>query len=132
MGRCRAKPRLFTALRAGAALFALATGPALAETSANVPETVEDLRELSIEQLAQLEVRSASKQAEPIGRAPTSIFVITGSDILRSPATSLPELLRQAPNLQVQRLDARQYAVTSRGFNGAESSNKLLVLMDGR
>ncbi|HEX8622195.1 MAG TPA: TonB-dependent receptor, partial [Allosphingosinicella sp.] len=89
-------------------------------------------RDLSIEQLAQLEVTSASKQAEPISRAPTAIFVITASDILRSPATSLPELLRQAPNLQVQRLDARQYAVTSRGFNGAESSNKLLVLIDGR
>lgn len=126
------KPRLFTALCAGAALGALAPARALAETAADAPETVEDLRELSIEQLAQIEVRSASKQAEPISRAPTSIFVITAGDIVRSPATSLPELLREAPNLQVQRLDARQYAIGSRGFNGAESSNKLLVLIDGR
>lgn len=126
------KPRLFTAPCAGTALIALAPAPALAETVSDSPQTIEDLRELSIEQLAQLEVRSASKQAEPISRAPTSIFVITGGEILRSPATSLPELLRQAPNLQVQRLDARQYAVTARGFNGAESSNKLLVRIDGR
>ncbi|HEX8225857.1 MAG TPA: TonB-dependent receptor [Allosphingosinicella sp.] len=125
-------PRLFTALGAGAALIALAPAPVLAETAADAPETIEDLRELSIEQLAQLEVRSASKQAEPISRAPTSIFVITGSDIARSAATSLPEALRLAPNLQVQQLDARQFAITSRGFNGAESSNKLLVLIDGR
>ena len=131
MRRSDIRPRLFTALGAGAAL--LAAAPAAAETGADdSPETIEDLRELSIEQLARLEVRSASKQVEPISRAPTAIYVITGSDILRSPATSLPELLRQAPNLQVQRLDARQYAVTSRGFNGAESSNKLLVLIDGR
>jgi iron complex outermembrane receptor protein len=100
--------------------------------SAAKPESVEELATLSIEELARIEVRSASKQAEPIGRAPTSIFVITEEDIARSAATSLPELLRLAPNLQVQRLDARQYAVTARGFNGAESSNKLLVLIDGR
>lgn len=125
------KPRRSARLLAGAALLVLAPQPLLAE---EVPgeDTVEALRELSIEQLAQIEVRSASKQAEPISRAPTSIFVITGNDVLRSPATSLPELLRSAPNLQIQRLDARQYAVTSRGFNGAESSNKLLVLIDGR
>lgn len=125
------RPNRLAALAAGAALLALAPRPLLAET-VEEPEAIEDLRELSIEQLAQIEVRSASKQAEPISRAPTSIFVITGNDILRSAATSLPEALRLAPNLQVQQLDARQFAVSSRGFNGAESSNKLLVLIDGR
>jgi iron complex outermembrane receptor protein len=119
------------ALAAGAALLAF-PGAAPAQTPAEEAETVADLRDLSIEQLAQIEVRSASKQAEPISGAATSIFVITGNDILRSAATSLPEALRLAPNLQVQQLDARQFAITSRGFNGAESSNKLLVLIDGR
>jgi iron complex outermembrane receptor protein len=110
---------------------ALAAAPALAGT-ADVPKSAEDLSGLSIEELAQIEVRSASKEAEPLSRAATALYVITDDDIARSPATSLPELLRQAPNLEVQRLDARQYAVTARGFNGAESSNKLLVLIDGR
>lgn len=119
------------ALGVGAALLVFPAAT-IAQTPAAEPETIEDLRDLSIEQLAQIEVRSASKQAEPISRAPTSIFVITGNDIVRSAATSLPEALRLAPNLQVQQLDARQFAVTSRGFNGAESSNKLLVLIDGR
>jgi len=117
---------------AGTVLLALASQPLLAQAPAAGPETVEELRDLSIEQLAQIEVRSASKQAEPISRAPTSIFVIPGGDLIRSAATSLPEALRLAPNLQVQQLDARQFAVSSRGFNGAESSNKLLVLIDGR
>lgn len=125
MGKQRA------ALAAGAALLAFSR-PALAQPPSETPETVEELRDLSIEELAQIEVSSASKQAEPIGRAPTSIFVITGNDILRSAATSIPEALRLAPNLQVQQLDARQFAITSRGFNGAETSNKLLVLIDGR
>jgi iron complex outermembrane receptor protein len=131
LGRNRIRPSRLAVLAAGAAWLAASPGPSRA-AEVDTAETVEDLRGLSIEQLAQIEVRSASKQAEPISRAPTSIFVITAGDIVRSPATSLPELLRQAPNLQVQRLDARQYAVTARGFNGAESSNKLLVLIDGR
>ena len=120
------------ALAAGAALLGLAPRALAAQAPAEVPETVEALRDLSIEELSRIEVRSASKQAEPIGRAPTSIFVVTAGDIARSAATSLPEALRLAPNLQVQQLDARQFAITSRGFNGAESSNKLLVLIDGR
>ena len=100
--------------------------------AAAAADTVSELRELSIEELANIEVRSASKQAEPLQRAPTSLYVITEDDILRSAATALPEVLRLAPNLQVQRLDGRLYAVSARGFNGYESSNKLLVLMDGR
>jgi iron complex outermembrane receptor protein len=125
------KRRRRAAFAAGVAVLALPAA-ASAQAPAEAAETVEALRDLSIEELARIEVRSASKQAEPIGRAPTSIFVITGNDIVRSAATSLPEALRLAPNLQVQQLDARQFAVTSRGFNGAESSNKLLVLIDGR
>jgi iron complex outermembrane receptor protein len=130
--RSDVKPRRSALLAAAATLLAAVPSPLLAGEATDAPETIEDLRELSIEQLAQLEIRSASKQAEPISRAPTAIFAITAGDIMSSPATSLPELLRQAPNLQVQRLDARQYAISSRGFNGAESSNKLLVLIDGR
>src|SRR3954466_7261375 len=96
------------------------------------PSGTESLRDLSIEQLAQIQVRSVSKQAEPVSAAPASIFVITSDDILRSAATSLPEVLRQAPALEFQHLDARQYAISARGFNGAERSNKPLVLVDGR
>src|SRR3954464_1867848 len=122
--------RLRRSFARGCALGALAaTFPAWA---ADTPKTVEDLSGLSIEELARIEVRSASKQAEPLSRAATALYVITADDIARSPATSLPELLRTAPNLEVQRLDARQYAISARGFDGAESSNKLLVLIDGR
>ncbi|PSJ37241.1 TonB-dependent receptor plug domain-containing protein [Allosphingosinicella deserti] len=110
-----------------AALCAVAT--IAARTEANVGD---DLAALSIEELAQLEVRAASKQAEPLSRVATSMFVITDEDIIRSGATSLPEALRLAPNLQVQRTNAREYAITARGFNGVETANKLLVQIDGR
>jgi iron complex outermembrane receptor protein len=91
-----------------------------------------DLSSLSIEQLAQISVRSASKREEPLSSAATALYVITNNDINASAATSLPEVLRLAPNLQVQQIDASQYAITARGFNGPETANKLLVLIDGR
>jgi iron complex outermembrane receptor protein len=109
-------------------------GVALVPAAAHAADagSTQSLSDLSIEQLAQIQVRSVSKQAEPVSAAPASIYVITSDDILRSAATSLPEVLRRAPALEFQHLDARQYAISARGFNGAESSNKLLVLVDGR
>ena len=90
-----------------------------------------DLTELSLQELADLEVTSVSRRAERLAEAPASIFVITAEDIRRSGATTLAESLRLAPNLQVARIDAGQYAITARGFNGL-AANKLLVLVDGR
>lgn len=95
-------------------------------------QSVEDLQGLSIEELVQVEVTSASKRAEPLSEAPAAIYVISNDDIRRSGASSLPEALRLAPNLDVQRIDALQYSVSARGFAGYETSNKLLVLIDGR
>jgi iron complex outermembrane receptor protein len=96
------------------------------------PAAQNDLSNLSIEDLAQLNVRSASKRDEPLSAVPTALFVITNGDIADSAATSLPEVLRLAPNLGVQQVTAHDYAITARGFNSVETANKLLVLVDGR
>lgn len=90
-----------------------------------------DLADLSLEDLANLEVTSVSRRAERLADAPASLYVITGEEIRRSGVTSLPEALRLAPNLEVARIDARQYAISARGFNNSVG-NKLLVLIDGR
>ena len=92
---------------------------------------VADLTNLSLEELSNIEVTSVSRHAERLADAAASIFVITAEDIRRSGVTSLPEALRLAPNLEVARIDARQYAISSRGFNNT-ADNKLLVLIDGR
>jgi iron complex outermembrane receptor protein len=81
--------------------------------------------------LSNVVVTSVSRQDERLAKAAASIFIISSSDIRRSGVRSLPEALRLAPNLQVARVDARNYAVTARGFNSA-FENKLLVLIDGR
>jgi iron complex outermembrane receptor protein len=90
-----------------------------------------DLADLSLEQLANVVVSSVSRRDEPLSRAAASIYVITGEDIRRSGARSLPDALQLAPNLQVARVDSNQYAITARGFNST-TANKLLVLVDGR
>ena len=91
----------------------------------------DELADLSLEELANIEVTSVSRRAERLVDAPASVYVISAEDIRRSGVTSLPEALRLAPNLQVARVDARQYAITARGFNNT-IANKLLVLIDGR
>ncbi|HEY8994026.1 MAG TPA: TonB-dependent receptor [Lacunisphaera sp.] len=89
------------------------------------------LKKLSLEELMDLEVTSVSKRPEKLTEVASAIQVITGEDIRRTGATSLPEALRLASNLQVAQLDSRQWAISARGFNSS-SANKLLVLMDGR
>ena len=105
-----------------------AAAAAHAETLSSEPR---DLGDLSLEELANIQVTSVSRRPESLSDAASSIFVITGTDIHRAGATTLPEALRLAPNLQVARVDARNYAVTARGFSSA-FENKLLVLIDGR
>jgi iron complex outermembrane receptor protein len=90
-----------------------------------------DLADLSLEDLGRIEITSVSRHAERLSDAAASVFVITGEDIRRAGANSLPEALRLAPNLQVARVNANSYAISARGFNST-TANKLLVLIDGR
>ena len=91
----------------------------------------ENLKQLSLEQLGNVEVTTASKQPEQVWRTPAAIYVITQEDIRRSGATSIPEVLRLAPGLEVARTDSDHWAVGARGFGG-QFSKSLLVLIDGR
>jgi iron complex outermembrane recepter protein len=99
--------------------------------TAAAQETANRLADLSLEELSGLKITSVSGRAESLQDAAASVYVITGEDIRRSAATTLPEALRLAPNLQVARLNSGQYAISARGFNNA-IGNKLLVLIDGR
>ncbi len=89
------------------------------------------LADLSIQELMNIEVTSASKKAQKLSEVPAAIFVITGEDIRRSGARNVPEALRMAPGVDVAAIGGGRYAVTIRGGNG-RFANKLLVLVDGR
>lgn len=91
-----------------------------------------ELSRMSIEELSNVEVTSVSKRPERLADAAAAVYVLGNEDIRRAGVQSLPEALRLAPNLNVQRVDALDYAISARGLNGFESSNKLLVVVDGR
>jgi iron complex outermembrane receptor protein len=89
------------------------------------------LADLSLELLGEIEITSVSRRAEKLSEAPASIYVIQAEDIARAGASTLPEALRLAPNLQVAQVSASSWAISARGFNNS-LGNKLLVLIDGR
>src|SRR5258706_15672000 len=79
-------------------------------------ETVPDLTALSLEELMNLKVTSVSRRSEKIFDAPAAVHVITEEDIRRSGATTLVELLRLVPGIQMARIDNNKWAVSARGF----------------
>jgi len=86
---------------------------------------------MSLSELGNLKVTTVSKEPEEVWRTPAAIYVITQEDIRRSGATSIPEVLRLAPGVEVARIDSDHWSVGIRGF-GNELSRSLLVLIDGR
>ncbi|MGE4239509.1 TonB-dependent receptor plug domain-containing protein [Ramlibacter sp.] len=105
---------------------ALAAAPLIA-----AGQTASELADLGLDQLSRIEVTSVGKRLQRIADVPGSVYVITAEEIRRSGASSLPEVLRLAPNLQVARVDSAQYAISAR--SGADVlANKMLVQVDGR
>jgi iron complex outermembrane recepter protein len=89
------------------------------------------VKKLSLEQLGNIEVTTASKEPEQVRKTPAAIFVITHEDIERSGATTIPEALRMAPGVEVARIDGNKWSIGIRGF-GSRLSRSVLVLIDGR
>lgn len=103
---------------------------AQSDSAANQQQT-NPLAGLSLEQLGNVEVTTASKEPEELWQTPAAIYVLTQEDIRRSGATNIPEVLRLAPGVEVSRIDSAHWAVGIRGF-GSTFSKSVLVLIDGR
>ena len=109
---------------AAALLVAAGTGGALAQPA-------HPYADLSLEELANVVITSVARRPQALAGAAASIYLITGDDLRRSGALTLPEALRLAPTLQVAALNGHEYAITTRGFT-SNIANKLLVMVDGR
>ncbi len=124
------KPGLLSPSRwAAAALVAgctVAPGHALAQASLSA-----DFVDLSLEELVKVEISSLGRKNTALFETPAPGHIVTQDEIARSGAFNLPEALRLVPGVQVGRVDSLTYAITIRGLNDF-TSNKLLVLMDGR
>jgi iron complex outermembrane receptor protein len=90
-----------------------------------------DLALVSVEDLLNIEITSASRKEQRADAVPAAVYVITQDDIRRSGYTTLPDLFRLVPGMQVAQINGNKWAVSARGFNGLYA-DKLLVLVDGR
>jgi iron complex outermembrane receptor protein len=95
------------------------------------PTIAADPLDISLEELLATEVTGASRKSQQLRDVAAAVFVLNREDIARSGATSIPDVLRLVPGVQVAQLGNGRWAVSARGFSG-RFSNKLQVLMDGR
>ena len=89
------------------------------------------LKNLSLEDLSQIEVTTPSKAPVSAMKTPAAIYVLTGEDIRRYGATSIPEALRLVPGVEVAQIDGSNWSVGIRGF-GSDLTRSVLVMIDGR
>jgi iron complex outermembrane receptor protein len=89
------------------------------------------LKDLNLEELGNIEVTTYSKTPTDLWETPASVYVITSDDILHSGATSIADVLRLAPGVEVGRLSSTTWAVGIRGLQ-SNFSKSVLVLIDGR
>ena len=126
----RVPPYARTLFSAAFAVFICITSAGVAHAADNT-STIVELKQLNVEDLMNVEVTSVSRRPEKLREAASAIQVITQEDIRRSGATSIPEALRLADNLQVAQKNSHDWAISARGFN-TNLGNKLLVMIDGR
>lgn len=91
----------------------------------------EDISSLSLESLMDIKVTSVSRKSERIFDTASAVYALTQEDIRRSGLTSVPELLRMVPGLQVCHIDGNKWAISTRGFV-ERFAKMMLVLIDGR
>ena len=129
--RLRSRERdALCAMTAALIVFVISTAGVLAQERKS-GQRPGDLANLSLDELMNVDVTSVSKKEQKLFQTPAAVYVITQEEIRRSGMTSIPELLRRVPGLDVARIDGTKYAISARGFNG-RIANKLLVLIDGR
>jgi iron complex outermembrane receptor protein len=118
---------------AGRPVAAAGTG----EGSGSLDADAEELKNLSIEELMDLEVTIATRSAEQLSNLPAAVYVLTGDEIRRAGHTSIQEALRMVPGFYVSHWTTAAWDVTARGFSPGLSLtssaflNQLLVMVDG-
>ena len=108
-------------------LSGIGAAPAFCQEAQDSAEVLD----LPLERLMDVSVISASRKSQSLSDVSSAVFVINQEDIRHSGATTIPDLLRMVPGVQVASIDGNSWAVSIRGFNGT-FANKLLVMIDGR
>jgi len=95
--------------------------------------TVEELRAMSLEELMQVEITTASKQEQNINEAPTKVTVITADNIKSWNALTIGDVLRFVPGFFSQSFNGNRHIIANRGFfETGLAKGAYLLLIDGR
>lgn len=101
------------------------------QTSQATDQPIEQYLQMDLSQLLEVTITSVSKKPQTLADTAAAVYVISQEDIRRSGVTTIPEALAMAPGVHVAQISSSKWSVSARGFAGY-TSNKLLVLLDGR
>ena len=122
-----------SAARAAAALLGMVGAPALARAAAGDPAPAEesDLSELSIEELLDVRVTTASNAPEALSEAPATVILITRREIEQRGYRELGDLLDDLPGIDVVRPYGDSWVLSYwRGFR-TDQTSPFLLMVDG-
>lgn len=121
-------------LRAGRPLLSatLLAGLCVVHGAAYADHTrIKGLLDLALPELMSVRVLSLSKTSQSVWDAAAAVTVVDQRDIRASGATTIADVLRLVPGVQVGQVDAGGFAVSIRGFT-SRTARKVLVMIDGR
>jgi outer membrane receptor protein involved in Fe transport len=113
-------------------ILALAIATLLADSSIARAEelSLDALKNLSLEQLADVKIVTASRAEESIGDTPSTVIVISKQQIQQRRYTNLIDLMQDLPGVEIQR-GTRSSQYNNISFHGHISNSKFLILQDG-
>lgn len=108
--------------------FTITTTPVYAQEEEE--EVVEDVADISLEDLLNVEITTAGKRPEKIGEIPASVVVVTREDIEKYGYQDLAEVLQNIPGLYMtDDYTAKYFGV--RGFWTFDPQRNVVILVNG-
>ena len=94
-------------------------------------DTADEVGDLSLSDLMNIEIVSATRSESKLSESPVPISVITAKEIADSGLDNIPDILARLPEIDVLHIGRSQTEVSLRG-KGINFNRRLLVLIDGR
>ncbi|MDD2863802.1 MAG: TonB-dependent receptor [Methylococcales bacterium] len=100
-----------------------------AESKNYEPEA--EFMDVSLEELADVNITSITKMAMPLNKSPVTAYVISQDEISRKGYRFLTDILKNTPEFYVTNLAQTEKAVNEIYIRGIFANNKITVLVDG-
>ncbi len=90
-----------------------------------------DIFEMTLEELMEVEVKTASNISESFLEAPATIYIVLKEQIINRGYTNLIELLDDIPEIEIQHKSSSEENYNHIGIRGVSGNEKFLILMNG-